>query len=122
MVKSRIRSIQRRIAYKRMMQEVPKADVVVTNPTHLAVALKYEAGAMSAPKVVAKGADLIAQRIKALALEHDIPIVEDKPLAQALYKSVDVGEEVPEKLFQAVAQLLAYIYRLKKVKPSFSVN
>jgi len=121
LVKSRIRSIQRRIAYKRMMQDVPKADVVVTNPTHLAVALKYQAGAMSAPKVVAKGADLIAQRIRALALEHDIPVVEDKPLAQALYKSVDVGEEVPEKLFQAVAQLLAYIYRLKKVKPSLSV-
>ena len=121
LVKNRIRGIQRRIAYKRMMQDVPKADVVVTNPTHLAVALRYEAGAMSAPKVVAKGADLIAQRIKALALEHEIPIVEDKPLAQALYKSVDVGEEVPEKLFQAVAQLLAYIYRLKKVKPSLSV-
>ncbi len=122
LVKSRVRSIQRRIAYKRMMQDVPKADVVVTNPTHLAVALKYDAGAMSAPKVVAKGADLIAQRIKGLAAENDIPIVEDKPLAQALYKSVDVGEEVPEKLFQAVAQLLAYIYRLKKVKPSLSLN
>lgn len=122
LIKSRIRGIQRRIAYKRMMQEVPKADVVVTNPTHLAVALKYDSGAMSAPKVVAKGADLIAQRIRAIAREHDIPVVEDKPLAQALYKSVDVGEEVPEKLFQAVAQLLAYIYRLRKVQPHMGVS
>jgi flagellar biosynthesis protein FlhB len=113
LVKSRVRSIQRRIAYRRMMTEVPKADVVVTNPTHLAVALRYDAETMRAPSVVAKGADLIALKIKELALEHEVPIVEDRPLAQALYKSVDIGGEIPEKLFQAVAQLLAYIYRLK---------
>ncbi|MCX7984350.1 MAG: flagellar biosynthesis protein FlhB [Bacteroidetes bacterium] len=116
LVKGRIRSIQRQIAYKRMMHEVPKADVVVTNPTHIAVALKYEAQKMNAPKVVAKGAELIAERIKEIAREAGVPIVEDKMLARALYKSVDVGEEIPEKLFQAVAQVLAYIYRLRQQK------
>jgi flagellar biosynthesis protein FlhB len=116
MVKSRIRSIQRRIAYRRMMADVPKADVVVTNPTHLAVALRYDVTAMQAPKVVAKGADLVALKIREIALEHEVPIIEDKPLAQALYRSVDIGEQIPEKLFQAVAQLLAHIYRLKHQK------
>jgi flagellar biosynthesis protein FlhB len=122
LVKSRIRSIQRQIAYKRMMHEVPKADVVVTNPTHLAIAIKYELGTMTAPKVIAKGADLIAQRIKEIAKEHGIPMVEDRPLAQALYKTVGIGEEIPEKLFQAVAQVLAYIYRLKNMMPQFRKN
>jgi flagellar biosynthetic protein FlhB len=112
-IKSRIRTIQRQIAYKRMMTDVPKADVVVTNPTHLALALKYDGVKMTAPKVVAKGADLIAQKIKEIAKQHHVPIVEDKPLAQALYKAVDIGEEVPEQLFQAVAQVLAYIYRMR---------
>ena len=115
LVKGRIRSIQRQIAYKRMMQDVPKADVVVTNPTHVAVALKYDAGTMQAPKVVAKGADLIAQRIRQIALEHHVPVVEDRLLARTLFKTVDVGEQVPEKLFQAIAQLLAFIYRMKHV-------
>ena len=113
LVKGRIKTIQRQIAYKRMMTDVPKADVVVTNPTHLALALKYDSKKMAAPRLVAKGADLIAQKIKEIALQHDIPIVEDKPLAQAIYKSVDIGDEIPEKLFQAVAQVLAYIYRLR---------
>ena len=113
MVKGRVRSIQRRIAYRRMMQDVPKADVVVTNPTHLAVALQYDAEEMNAPSVVAKGADLVAMKIREIALAHKVPIVEDRPLAQALYRSVEIGEEIPEKLFQAVAQLLAYIYRLR---------
>ena len=121
-VKSRIKSVQRRIAYGRMMHEVPKADVVVTNPTHLAVAIKYDSEEMAAPKVVAKGADLIALRIKELAKEHDVPIIEDKPLARALYKSVDIGEEIPEKLFQAVAQVLAYIYKLKNTQSRFGLN
>ena len=112
-VKARVRSIQRRIAYRRMMQDVPTADVVVTNPTHVAVALKYDTERMSAPKVVAKGAELVAQKIREIAAEHGVPIVEDRPLARTLFQSVDVGEEIPEKLFQAVAQLLAYIYRLK---------
>lgn len=113
LIKSRIRTIQRQIAYRRMMQDVPKADVVVTNPTHFAVALKYEMGKMNAPRVVAKGANLIAERIKEIAREHDVPIIEDKPLAQMLYKMVEVGEEIPEKLFQAVAQVLAFVYRMR---------
>jgi flagellar biosynthetic protein FlhB len=115
-IKSKIRSIQRQIAYKRMMQDVPKADVVVTNPTHFAIALKYDTGKMTAPKVVAKGADLIAQKIKEIAREAHVPIVEDKMLARTLYKSVEIGQEIPEKLFQAVAQVLAYIYSLKNSK------
>jgi flagellar biosynthetic protein FlhB len=118
MVKSRVRGIQRRIAYRRMMADVPKADVVVTNPTHLAIALRYDAEKMHAPNVVAKGADLVALKIKELALEHHVPIVEERPLAQALYRSVEIGEEIPEKLFQAVAQVLAYIYRLRHEKQS----
>ncbi|MBI5471715.1 MAG: flagellar biosynthesis protein FlhB [Ignavibacteriae bacterium] len=122
-IKGRIRTVQRQIAYRRMMQDVPKADVVVTNPTHYAVAIKYEAGRMSAPKVVAKGVDIIAQRIKEIAREHQVPIVEDKPLAQMLYKSVEIGDEIPEKLFQAVAQLLAYVFRLRDARRSHvSVN
>jgi flagellar biosynthetic protein FlhB len=112
-VKGRIKTIQRQIAYKRMMTDVPKADVVVTNPTHLALALKYDPKKMGAPRLVAKGADLIAQKIREIAQQHNIPIVEDKPLAQAIFKSVDIGDEIPEKLFQAVAQVLAYIYRLR---------
>jgi flagellar biosynthetic protein FlhB len=119
-IKGRIRNIQRQIAYKRMMSDVPTASVVVTNPTHFAVALKYETGKMSAPKVVAKGADLIALKIKEIAKAHHVPIVEDKPLARALYAAADVGDDIPEKLFQAVAQILAYIYRLKQAKNKFS--
>jgi flagellar biosynthetic protein FlhB len=118
-VKGRIKTIQRQIAYKRMMTEVPTANVVITNPTHYAVALKYESGKMVAPKVVAKGMDLIALKIKEIAKAHNVPIVEDRPLAQALYKNVEIGEGIPEKLFQAVAQILAYIYRLKR-KPKHS--
>lgn len=121
-MKGRIRGIQRRLAYRRMMHDVPKADVVVTNPTHLAVALKYESSTMSAPRVVAKGAGLIAERIKTIAREHHVPIIEDKPLARTLFKSVEVGDEVPEKLFQAVAQVLAYIYRLRTLSPSAAMN
>jgi flagellar biosynthesis protein FlhB len=121
-VKGRIRSIQRRIAYRRMMQDVPKADVVVTNPTHLAVALKYDAEDMRAPSVVAKGADLVALKIREIAAAHDVPIVEDKPLAQALFRSVEIGQEIPEKLFQAVAQLLAYIYRIRQATHTTALN
>ncbi|MBK7258333.1 MAG: flagellar biosynthesis protein FlhB [Ignavibacteriae bacterium] len=121
-VKGRIRSIQRRIAYRRMMQDVPKADVVVTNPTHLAVAIKYNAEEMHAPTVVAKGADLVALKIREIANAHNVPIVEDKPLAQTLFRSVEIGQEIPEKLFQAVAQLLAYIYRLKHASQTATLN
>jgi len=115
LIKSRIRTVARQIAYKRMMQDVPKADVVVTNPTHLAIAIRYESQRMSAPRVVAKGADLIAEKIRALATEHGIPLVEDKPLARMLYTSVEIGEEIPANLFQAVAQILAHVYRLKQI-------
>ena len=121
-VKSRVRGIQRRIAYRRMMQDVPTADVVVTNPTHLAVALRYDVEEMHAPTVVAKGADLVALKIKEIALAHRVPVVEDRPLAQALYRSVEIGGTIPEKLFQAVAQLLAYIYRLRQGQPTLTMN
>jgi flagellar biosynthetic protein FlhB len=100
------------MAMSRMMQEVPKADVIVTNPTHFAVALKYDKG-MVAPQIVAKGQDLLAQRIKEIARENKVPIVENKPLARALYATVEVGDIVPAELYQAVAEVLAYVYRLK---------
>jgi flagellar biosynthetic protein FlhB len=113
LLKARIRSLQREMARKRMMQDVPKADVIVTNPTHIAVALKYDAEKMAAPRVVAKGADLVAQRIKEVARKNGIPLVENVPLARALHKSVKVGGSVPRSLYQAVAEVLAYVYRLK---------
>ncbi|AEH44071.1 flagellar biosynthetic protein FlhB [Thermodesulfatator indicus DSM 15286] len=112
-VKSKIRQIQRTMAQRRMMAEVPKADVVITNPVHYAVALKYQAGEMPAPQVLAKGEGLVAQRIKEVAEEAGVPIVENPPLAQALYKEVEIGEYVPAELYQAVAEVLAYVYRLK---------
>ncbi|GBD88090.1 flagellar biosynthetic protein FlhB [bacterium BMS3Abin03] len=115
-VKRRIRQIQHETSRKRMMQNVPDADVVITNPEHYAVALKYEMDKESAPKVVAKGADTIAQRIKSIAKEHGIPIHENKELARALYKYCDVGELIPQELFQSVASVLAYIYRLRRNK------
>ena len=111
-IKARIRSIQKEMARRRMMQEVPKATVVITNPTHIAVALRYERAEMSAPKVVAKGAELIAETIRETARRHGVPIVEDKPLARALYK-VEMGAYIPEKLYRAVAKILAYIYKLR---------
>lgn len=112
-VKGRIRSIQQEMARKRMMAEVPEADVVVTNPTRLAIAIRYDSSSMAAPKVVAKGAGVIAQRIKDIAREHGVPQVEDKPLARALFKSVDIGDEIPAHLFQAVAEVLAHVYNLR---------
>jgi len=111
-IKGKIRQKQRQMAMSRMMQEVPKADVIVTNPTHFAVALQYHQG-MTAPLVVAKGQDLVAQKIKNAAREHDVPIVENKPLARALFFSVEIGDIVPPELYQAVAEVLAYVYRLK---------
>lgn len=115
-VKGRIRAIQMQMARQRMMAEVPKADVVITNPTRLAIALRYDALAMAAPTVLAKGAGVIAQRIREIAEEHGIPLVEDKPLAQALYKSVGLNESIPENLFQTVAEVLAYVYNVKRKK------
>lgn len=114
LIKSKIRSVQRQMAMKRMMAAIPTADVVVTNPTHYAVALKYDGAVMKAPTVVAKGADLIAKRIKEIAMKHKIPFVEDRPLAQTLYKTVEIGSEIPHKLYYAVAKVLSYVYQLKK--------
>lgn len=116
-VKSRIKSKQMEMAMRRMMAEVPKADVVITNPTHYAVALKYEPEKSGAPVVIAKGADKVAQRIKEIARENDVPLHEDVFLARALYSSCDIGDEIPEKLYKVVAEVLAYVYRMKqKVK------
>ncbi|WP_110953256.1 flagellar biosynthesis protein FlhB [Anaerosinus massiliensis] len=112
-LKAKIKQKQRAIAMQRMMQEVPKADVIITNPTHFAVALKYEKG-MMAPVIVAKGQDLIAQRIKSIAKEAKVAIVENKPLARALYATTEVGDVVPHELYKSVAEVLAYVYRLKK--------
>ncbi|HWR28928.1 MAG TPA: flagellar biosynthesis protein FlhB, partial [Negativicutes bacterium] len=112
-VKSKIREKQRAMAMRRMMSEVPKADVVVTNPTHFAVAIKYAPG-MEAPTVIAKGSDFIAQRIKEIAKENDVVIVENKPLAQTLFKTTEIGDMIPGDLYKAVAEVLAYVYRLKR--------
>ncbi len=112
-VKRKIRSKQMEIARRRMMKEVPKADVIITNPTHLAIALLYDRLTMPAPKVIAKGSGLIAERIKEIARQNDIPIVENKPLARALFKVVDLGDYIPENFYKAVAEVLAYVYRLK---------
>lgn len=111
--KAHIRGLMREMAMKRMMQDVPKADVVITNPTHLAIALRYRRDEMPAPQVVAKGAGHVAERIKTIAQEHRIPLVENKPVAQSLYKSVDIGGLIPEALYKAVAEILAYVYRFR---------
>ncbi|MEO1767596.1 flagellar biosynthesis protein FlhB [Thiobacter aerophilum] len=113
-IKSRIRAMQREAARRRMMAEVPKAQVVVTNPTHFAVALRYEEKRMAAPQVVAKGAALLASRIVELAREHHVPVLEAPALARALYRHADVGDEVPQRLYSAVAQVLAYVYQLRQ--------
>lgn len=115
-LKGQIKGKQMAMARSRMMAEVPKADVVITNPTHFAVALKYDIGGQGAPKVIAKGIDRVAQKIKEIAKENGIPLHEDVPLARALYKTCEIGDEIPDKLFKAVAQVLAYIYQLKNKK------
>ncbi len=113
-IKGRIRNIQFGYAMKRMMQEVPKADVVITNPTHFAVALKYDKSSMKAPELVAKGVDYIALKIKQVAKENSVPIVENPPLARRIYKDVEINETITVELYQAVAEVLAYVYKLKK--------
>jgi flagellar biosynthetic protein FlhB len=112
LIKMRIRRLQRDALRRRMMQEVPQASAVVVNPTHYAVALRYRVEEMAAPKVVAKGKNYLARRIRELAAEHGVPVVENPPLARALYQSADAGQEIPPALYQAVAEILAYIYRL----------
>ncbi len=112
-IKGKIRQKQREMAMRRMMQEVPKADVVITNPTHFAIALKYEDG-MPAPVVVAKGQDMVALRIREVATENRVTIVENKTLARALFQTAEIGEYVPYELYQAVAEVLAYVYKLKR--------
>ncbi|MDR0305803.1 MAG: flagellar biosynthesis protein FlhB [Chitinispirillales bacterium] len=112
-VKGRIRSLQREMARRRMMGEVPKATVVVTNPTHIAIALLYESEKNDAPVVVAKGKQLIAQQIKKIAAEHGVPMVEDKPLARAMYDKIEVGFPIPAEFFTAVAEIMAYVFKLK---------
>jgi flagellar biosynthetic protein FlhB len=113
MIKARIRRMQRERSSKRMMAAVPKGDVVITNPTHIAIVLKYDAN-LPAPQIIAKGADLVAERIKALAREHNIPIVENKPLARTIFKTLKVGQVIPRELFVAVAEVLSYVYKLRK--------
>jgi flagellar biosynthetic protein FlhB len=111
MVKQRIRQKQKAISQKRMMQKVPTATVVVTNPTHFAVALFYESGSMTAPRVVAKGQDFVAQKIKQIALENEVPLVENVALARALYSEVEIDRDIPAELYKAVAEVLAFVYR-----------
>jgi len=115
-VKSRIRGLQMEMARRRMMDDVPKADVIVTNPTHYAVALKYDQSSMKAPTVVAKGADLVAAQIRNLAVGAGVPLLSAPPLARALYASTDLGREIPAGLYFAVAQVLAYVYQLKAAR------
>jgi flagellar biosynthetic protein FlhB len=113
LVKSKIRQVQRQMAQRRMMQEVPKADVVITNPTHVAVALRYDPAEMASPVVVAKGYDAVAQRIKAIAAEHGVTQVENIELARALARKVEIGHPIPTEFFTAVAEILAFVYRLR---------
>lgn len=112
-LKAHIRAQQREVARRRMMSEIPTADVVVTNPTHYAVALKYSEGKMGAPRVVAKGADAVAAKIRELAAEHGVPLLEAPPLARALFRHTELGDEIPAKLYAAVAEVLAYVFQLR---------
>lgn len=112
-IKGKIRAKQRQMAMQRMMQEVPKADVIITNPTHFAVALKYDAKNMQAPTVIAKGTDYMALKIREIAKQNGVMTMENKPLARAIYAQVEIGEAIPAELFQAVAEVLAYVYKVK---------
>jgi flagellar biosynthesis protein FlhB len=112
-LKARVRAVQRDMARKRMMDAVKKADAIITNPTHIAVAIVYDKDSMAAPKVVAKGADFLAERIKKIATEAGVPLVENVALARTLFKTVKVGKYIPRALYQAVADVLTYVYRLK---------
>jgi flagellar biosynthesis protein FlhB len=120
--KRRIRQLQQTIARRRMMHKVPTADVVIVNPTHFAAALKYEPNSMRAPRVVAKGVDLVAQNIRRLAQEHRVPIFESPKLARALYKSTDLNNEIPAGLYMAVAQVLSYVFRIRTLNPTVAAR
>lgn len=113
LIKSKFKQKQREIAMSRMMQEVPKADVIITNPTHYAIALKYDEHTDDAPVVIAKGVDYLAQKIKLIAREHGIVMVENRPLARSLYEQIEVGDKIPDEFFKAVAEILAYVYRIQ---------
>lgn len=117
-VKSRIRQLQHEASQRRMLQDVPDADVVITNPTHYSVALKYDKDGSGAPRVVAKGQDLIAFKIRSIAMEHDVAIYEEPPLARALHGTTEIGDEIPGPLFLAVARVLAYVYHLRQSTPT----
>ena len=117
-VKARVRQLQREASQRRMLQDVPDADVVITNPTHYSVALKYDKDGTGAPRVVAKGQDLIALKIRTIAIEHDVVIYEEPPLARALHGTTEIGDEIPGPLFLAVARVLAYVYHLRKSAPT----
>jgi len=119
-IKQRVRQIQRQMAMQRMMADVPEAEVVITNPTTFAVALRYEPAKMDAPRVVAKGAGRVAERIREMAIEHDVPIVERPDLARALYREIEIGAHVPESLFKAVAEILAYVYEIERRESKIS--
>ena len=123
MIKARIRKIQREVANRKMMSAVPKGDVVITNPTHIAVVLKYSEN-LPAPQIIAMGADLVAEKIKQIARDHQIPVIENKPLARTIFKTLKVGQVIPRELFVAVAEVLSYVYRLrrKKRKPNSNTN
>jgi flagellar biosynthesis protein FlhB len=114
LLRRRIRERGRALAEQRMMAEIPGADVIITNPVHLAIALRYDTLSMNAPTVVAKGQRLIAQRIRGIATEHNIPIVENRPLAQTIFRTVDIGQEIPDNLYKAVAEVLAFVFGLKR--------
>lgn len=120
--KARIRQMQQQLARRRMMQKVPTADVVIVNPTHFAVALKYEPRTMRAPRVVAKGVDLVAQNIRRVAEEHRVPVFEAPPLARALYRSTDLDREIPAGLYVAVAQVLSYVFRVRTLSPTLAAR
>jgi flagellar biosynthesis protein FlhB len=122
-LKGALKSLRQKLSRRRMTADVAKADVIITNPTELAVALRYRAGEMSAPRVLGKGAGYVAQKIREIAREKGIPIVENKPLARLLYRQAEVGREIPEALYRAVAEVLAYVYRLRRgerTRPTFS--
>ncbi len=112
MIREHRRQMQRQMIMHRMSREVPKADAVITNPTHVAIAIRYDQDSMAAPRVIAKGADFLAQRIREIAMENGVPIVEKPALARAIYKSVEVGQEVPAEFYKSIAEVLAFVYRL----------